>query len=61
MLLPDGHGRGPLALGHGLLCPLLVSPPSSEMVGDSLSPYRCEGLPGQSISWWILSAIAGNF
>ena len=27
VLLPDGHGMGPLALGHGLLCPLLMGPP----------------------------------
>ena len=40
VLLPDGHGVGPLALGHGLLCPLLVGPPSSEMVGCSRRPSR---------------------
>ena len=40
MLLPDGHGVGLLALGHGLLFLLLVGPPSSEMVGGSRRPSR---------------------
>ena len=40
VLLPDSHGVGPLALAHGLLFPLLVGPPSSEMVGGSRHPSR---------------------
>ena len=40
VLLPVGHGVGLLALGHGLLCPLLVGPPSFEEVGHSRRPSR---------------------
>ena len=29
VLLPNGHSVGPLALGHGLFCLLLVGPPFS--------------------------------